>query len=237
MDPALIAIIIFLGIFGFLFLVFILTHLRPLTFEEVRKLGAKRRNREIGIYFSFEKRETSVNKNFKKRMKPTGKFYKINKSLKEFPSIAAALLKYKKHEWCITAFEKDKNVFLIWLNKGKDRKSVSSLIPIEQIAEIANQNCAISILTFHNHPNPDPSYLNCTNPSQQDLQSAKYRSSVLNRHNLNLLSFVCERGRHFRYYFSSSDAFLPLPRFIEAINEVNGKSKSKNLSLHLERFF
>ena len=122
MDPTIILISIFLGTIGFLFLVLTLTHLWPLTFEEVRKLGTKRRDREIGIYFSFNKRERSVDTDFKKRMKPTGKFYKINDALTQFPSIAAALLKYKKHEWCITAFEKDKNVFLMWVNKGLDKK-------------------------------------------------------------------------------------------------------------------
>jgi hypothetical protein len=230
-------ILIPIGIIGFLILLFIITHLRPLSFEEVRKLGTKRRKKEIGRYFSFDNRERSVNSEFKKRMKPTGKFYQINENLFQFPSTAAALLKYKKHEWCIIAFEKDKKVFLIWVNKGPDRTTVSSLISLKNIAKVANENDTTSVLAFHNHPNPDPNYVSCTQPSQQDLQTAKVRSSVLNQNNLNLLSFVCERGRHYKYFFSPSDAFLPLPAFIEAINAINGKSRSKNLSLHFERIF
>ena len=222
---------------GLLILLIILTHLRPLTFEEVRILGTKRRGKKLKEYFYFKNNECSVDMNFKKRMKPTGKFYQTDEPLFKFPSIAAGLLKYKKHEWTIVAFEKDTRIFLIWLNKGPDRSTVSTFISPDRIAEIANEKDATSVLTFHNHPNPDPNYISCTKPSQQDIQTAAFRESVYNKNNLNFLSFVCERGRHFRYYFSPSDAFLPLPTFIEALNAVNGSSRLKNLNLHFERFF
>jgi len=110
----------------------ILTHLRPLTFEEVMILGSKRRTKELKEYFSFKNYEVNVDMTFKKRMNPNGKFYQFNEVLYEFPSIAAGLLKYKKHEWSIIAFERETKIFLIWLNKGSDNSSVSTLISSEK---------------------------------------------------------------------------------------------------------
>jgi len=227
----------FISIIGIIVILFILTHLRPLIEDEVRQLGTKRRRKQIRQYFSFNKREFIVNKEFKKRMKPTGRFYQISESLHNFPSIAAALLKYKKHEWIIVAFERNKEIFLTWLNKGINQLSVSSYLSAQDIAKISDEKKATSVLTFHNHPNPDPNYLNCTKPSEQDITTAKGRSSALNERSANLVSFVCERGRHYEYFLSPADSFLSLSQFIKEINEVNGRSRLQNLSLHLERFF
>lgn len=224
-----------ISIVGIIVLIFILTHLRPLTEDEVRQLGTKKRRKQIRQYFSFDKREFTVNKEFKKRMKPSGRFYQISDSLYKFPAIAAALLKYKKHEWIVVAFERKKKIFLIWLNKGLNRLRVSSYLSAGDMAKVADEKGTTSVVTFHNHPNPD--YLDCTKPSGQDIETAKVRSSVLNDRGVNLVSFVCERGRHYEYFLSPADSFLPLPQFIEEINEVNGRSKLKNLSLHFERIF
>lgn len=168
-------------------------------------------------------------------MKPSGKFYQMSERLHEFPAIAAALLKYKKHEWIIVAFERDNEILLIWLNKGMNRSIVSSRLSVEDMARVAGEREAASVLTFHNHPNPDPNYLDCTRPSDLDIKTAKIRSSVLNDRGVNFVSFVCERGRPYEYSLSPADSFLPLPQFIEEIDEVNGRSRLKNLSLHVER--
>jgi hypothetical protein len=229
--------LVLVSIIGIIVLVFILTHLRPLTEDEVRELGTKRRKKQIRQYFSFDKREFTANKKFKKRMKPSGRFYQMSESLHEFPAIAAALLKYKKHEWIIVAFERNKEIFLTWLNKGLNRLSVSSYLSTEDMAKVADAKRVTSVLTFHNHPNPDPDHLDCTKPSDQDIEIAKGHFSVLNEHGVNLVSFVCERGRHYKYFLWPADSFLPLPQCIEEIDEVNGQSRLKNLSLHFERIF
>ena len=39
-------------------------------------------------------------------MRADGRFYKIEERLFEFPALATGLLKYKKHEWIIIAFER-----------------------------------------------------------------------------------------------------------------------------------
>ena len=223
-------------IFG-VFLFFILTHIRQLNDFEVNQLGTKRRTKQIRRYFSYDRGETSVDKEFKKRMKSSGKFYPIRKRLQNFPSVAAALLKYKKHEWTIIAFERNKEIYLIWCNKGPDKMSVTPTLSMENVARIAYEKGAASILTFHNHPNPNPGKYRTNMPSDQDLESAKLRSTIYNSRGLNLVSFVCERGRYYEYFMSPANSFLPLIGFVEVINGINGSSRLSNLKLHIERIF
>ncbi len=230
-------LLVLIGIFLLISLTFIVTHLRPLTKDEVKSLGDKRRNRQIRMYFSFDTREFTVNKEFKKRMNPNGTFYRINENIFGFPATAAALLKYKKHEWIIIAFEKDKKVDLIWLNKGFDRSGVSPYLSVEDITKNVKQENQISVLIFHNHPNINPNYYDCRKPSGQDIKSANEFAQVLNQNGINLLEFVCERGKHYEYFLSPAGTFLPLAEFVEAIDNLNGQSKFKNLSLHFERIF
>jgi len=225
------AIFVLLGLF------FVATHLRPLSEHEVRHLAERRRCQQVSQYFSFHSGEFSVDRQFKKRMKPTGAFYRLGEDLFRFPSTAAALLKYKKHEWVIVAFEKDRHVESIWVNKGLDGSTVSSALSAPRIAQLARQQGYGSVLFFHNHPNPGPSYYDCTSPSQQDLRSATERAEVLNREGVSMVAFVCERGRHYKYFLSATDSFLPLSDFARDINKVNGSSRLRNLSLHLQRTF
>ncbi len=236
LEKMLLVIVALVSIAGPICILFVV-HLRPLTEEEIKQLATKRRSKAIRRYFLFTKKKFSVDKEFKGRMDPKGRFYRISKSLSEFPSIAAALLKWKKHEWIIFAFEKQQRIDLVWLNKGVDRSRVSPYLSMERIAEIAKQENYESLLVFHNHPNPNPSYYDCSRPSSPDIKSANERARVLNRKGINLVEFICERGEHYQYYLSPADSFLPLSEFIIAINRVNGLSKLKNLSLHFERIF
>jgi hypothetical protein len=228
-------ILVLLTIFTIIDFVFLATHVRPLNEKEIERLGNKRRNKQVSAYFSFDAREFTVDKQFKKRMKPTGTFYELSEDLWRFPSVAAALLKYKKHEWIIVAFEKGKKVDRIWVNKGYDRSGVSLHLPMEGVVDLARSKGHSSILVFHNHPNPNPTYLDCTKPSRKDVESAGRSAAVFNRNGINLMEFICERGRHYRYFLSIADSFLPLSDFTSAIQTINGSSKLKNLSLHLER--
>nr|MBC7244230.1 hypothetical protein [Chloroflexota bacterium] len=126
---------------------------------------------------------------------------------------------------------------MIWLNKGFDRSGVSPYLSVEKIANIAKRENYTSILIFHNHPNTNPNYYDCRKPSSKDLESANNFAHVLNTHGINLVEFVCERGIHYKYFFSPADSFLPLSEFVLAIEEINGSSKFRNLLLHLERIF
>lgn len=230
-------ILFLVSIFGLILIVFILTHLRPLDEDEVEQLAMKRRGKEIRKYFSFATVEFDVNKEFKKRINPNGTFYRVNEELFNFPSIAAALLKYKKHEWIIIAFEKQKKIDLIWLNKGFDRSCVSPYLSAMDIINIAMRGNYTSVLIFHNHPNPNPNYYNYSRPSSKDLESASELAHILNKFGINLVEFVCERGMHYEYFLSPSDSFFPISEFVMAINKINGLSWQENLLLHIERIF
>jgi len=229
--------IVLISILVFISSIFILIHLRPLTQDEIKKVVDKRRNNKIREYYSYDKNEYSINKDFKKRMKPDGKLYQHNEKLFDFPSTASALLKYKKHEWIIIAFEKNKHITSFWVNKGFDRSSVSAQLSAEEIAELAKNDNYTSILIFHNHPNSNPNHYDCSNPSDQDIKSANIYASVLNKSGLNLIEFICERGSHHEYYLSPSNTFYPVLSIISAIDKVNNISKIKNLILHIERIF
>ncbi len=217
-------------------ILFIITHIRPLNEREILKLSQKRRKSKIKEYFSFNNSEYNVDKEFKRKMKADGKFYQISKILFEFPSIAAGLLKYKKHEWIIVAFEKNRKVDLLWLNKGIDRNTVSSSLSADKISQIGKDNNYSSILIFHNHPNPNPNRYDGTKPSKEDIASARYYSQTLSGTGLNLIEFVCERGRHHHYFSSTVESFLPIKGFEKLIMQKNGLSRFQNLLLHIERF-
>lgn len=184
--------------------------MRPLTDQEADQLSTKRRNKQIRAYYSFHAGEVSVDLQFKKRMKADGSFYPADESLYTFPATAAGLLKYKKHAWIIVAFEKGKKVDLLWLNKGADRTGVNIYLSIEQIAETARENAYTTVLMFHNHPNQDPGRYSCIMASPQDIKTAGEFARVLNEEGVNLVEFVCERGRHYEYWLAAADSFYPV---------------------------
>jgi hypothetical protein len=221
-------------IFGLLVL-FITRHVKPLTEIEMKQLARKRRDRDIKGFYEFDKRQCYVDPSEKSNMKANGKYYDIEKTLFGFPSYAAALLKYKKHEWIVVAFCRDKEVLKMWVNKGIDNASASIYIETEDMIRKTKDVLGNAVLFFHNHPNTDPSRYCCKMPSKLDLQTAKNQSSCLRERGINLIEFVCERGFHHQYWFSISDMFMPLQTFIDAIVLLNGRAKWRNFILHLER--
>jgi hypothetical protein len=224
-------------LFLIIILLFVLIHLRPLNASETESLSKKRRKKSIRMHFKFSKYEFSANSQFKKSMNSSGKFYQIQEDLYDFPSIAAALLKYKKHEWIIIAFEKNRSIDLIWINKGEDKSSVQIKLNTKSMIHYSKTNEYSSILIFHNHPNSNPSYYDCTKPSEQDVILAKEYANELNHNGYNLLEFVCERGKHYEYFSSISNKFLPLMNYKTDIENLNNISKYQNLKLHCERIF
>jgi hypothetical protein len=122
----------------------------------------------------------------------------------------------------------------MWLNKGIDRSSVYSPNP-ETLCSIAKEQGYRSLIRLHNHPNANPTKYDCTKPSEQDLLSASLYAQTTSQHGINLLEFICERGKHYEYFFSAADAFYPVAAFVAHIVKVNGTSKLRNLALHCER--
>lgn len=174
-----------IGIVAIVFL-FVLTHLRSLNEREMEKLSVKRRRKEICQYFTFDRNKYDVDKGFKKRMNPKGKFYGLDERLYCFPSTAAGLLKYKKHEWVLISFEKNKKVSLCWVNKGLDRSGVNPYLSVNDIINISKKDGYNSVMIFHNHPNSNPNQFDCSKPSQQDIKSANEFASKLNNNVLSL---------------------------------------------------
>jgi hypothetical protein len=232
------AVLLVIGTVFILFsTIFILTHLRPLTQEEINFLAEKRRKNVIRFYFDFSKNQLIPDKEFKRNMNAHGTFYDIDEPLERFPSFAASLLKYKKHEWIIIGFEKDKKVDLIWLNKGDNKFSVSSILNLPFITATGNLRNYNTVLVLHNHPNWNPNYYTFNKPSNQDIISANEFKKVLNPYGLNLIEFVCERGHHYEYFLSPSDSFYPVSIYQNEVKNANEKTKSRNLLLHFERVF
>ena len=229
--------IIILGVILAIAALFVALHLRPLSKAEINALAGKRRDRRIADYYTFSPHQASSNPEFKKRMNAAGRFYKLDESMKEFPALAAALLKYKKHEWIIIAFERQTRVYGMWLNKGPNCATVSPTAAIEHLVGVACRDECTSMLIFHNHPNPMPHHVSMRLPSKQDCESALAIGNLLNPRGVNLIEFVCERGRPFEYFRSPAPSFLPLREFSLVLEQLNGNSRFKNLSLHWERIF
>lgn len=82
----------------------------------------------------------------------------------------------KKHEWCAVCFlDKDFNCNnTIWFNKGPDNRSVTFLLPINQIITKAKRLNAHYIITMHNHP------LSVSDIPSYGTRSANIRVSVKN---------------------------------------------------------
>lgn len=218
-------------------IIYIVTHIRPLTPQELMLLAGKRRNHAVLQYYRFHQHEYVVtDAEFQKKMKPSGQFYDFHESLSRFPSVAAALLRYKKHEWVILAFEKDRQVIKVWLNKGPDGTTVSPLLSFHGVLSHAQTLGAQTVLRFHNHPDPAfMMYEYSTAASPTDYDSAKNFAAHLNPEGINWLDFVCEHGAPALYALSVADSFLPVSGFQTQLQAENGRSRYTNLLLHLER--
>ena len=216
---------------------FIVCYVRPLRREEISQLADKRRLKQIKAYYHFVQGEASVNLDFKKAMAASGSYYNIRTRLTEFPSIAAALLKYKKHDWIIVGFEREQIVDCLWLNKGPNNSEVAPRLGFTGIVDHARSGKHTSVIVVHNHPNPNPARFSMLLASAQDNLSAKALECVLLPSSLNLLEFVCERGRFHEYHRAGAPSFIPIQDIASALILENNVGLARNLQLHLERLF
>ncbi len=216
---------------------FIIIHLRALTDDEVKQLGIKRRNKKVEVYYSHDNVQYLADRKDKKAMPPYGSFFTVNWKLQVAPPIAASFLKFKKHEWIMIAFEKERIVSYVWMNKGLDSKSVGLGIQIERVQAICRQSGYKSVLLFHNHINSRPSSYTTGVPSQLDQETTNNWAQILNGSDISLLAYICERGVPYRFLLRVPDSFFPISNFIDEISELNGVSWFDNFPLHMERIF
>lgn len=207
---------------------------RSLSDPEVSELTKVRRNRSIRAYYDFDTSEYNVDKRFKKNMAANGSFYNIDIRLRDFPATVAALLKYKKHEWAIVAFERNGVVDKMWLNKGPDGTEVCVNLSSYVLTDAITKGSYNTVLHFHNHPNDNPSYSSYTKPSNQDIKASDYYKNLTVPVGANLLEFVCERGLHYEYSRFVRDSFMPLGEYLDRAKDDTGKGGFANYSLRRE---
>jgi hypothetical protein len=216
---------------------YVATHVRPLNAAEIERLAVSRRATAWRCYFYFRSQRAAIDRDFKRSMQAAGTFHSVAYPLCDGPAIIASHLKHKKHEWIVFAFETNRQIVLLWANKGLNGMSVSPHIDHDHACRVARRHRCSSLLRLHNHPNPDPRRYRALLPSQQDHRSSEHLAAECQRHGLNFIDIVCERG-FFRVFKTADHAsFLPVSDFRQGVVAENGKSRYKNLRLHLERHF
>ena len=108
------------------------------------------------------------------------------------------------------AVARGQTVDLMWLNKGPHKFGVSSFLPDAAIADRCRAGGYDAVLLFHNHPNSRPQYLDMSQPSPRDIETADLLGSYLDQRDVALAEFVCERGVPYCYFRSAPDALYPL---------------------------
>lgn len=227
MDSAALIIVILILI-PLLYLFYFWANSEVLTDAEVKELAESQRFWDLSNYLSLNYATFLVNREFKSALNKGGQFYNCDETLSNFPGIAAALLKGKKHEWVIFAFAKDKKVFCFYANKGFDNQSVGLNIDLEYFSKLAKNYSAEFVLQFHNHPNA------VLAASPQDISSANYLGELFTNASINYLSFVCATGNFYQYGWWFLKSFNNIEEYLEQIIRVNGTSRSQNYDLRKE---
>lgn len=202
-------------------LVFWISHRRPLSETEVKKLMEKRRNKYIKIHFTLRETNSYPDKDFKSKLRPSGKFYTSDIDCEMFPSYVANLLKGKKHEWVVLGCLKNNKVKCFYANKGDDNQSVSFNVDISELVTFCTVNGYQTIMRFHNHPNSDPQHYTCFLASEQDKRSAEYLSNITLSAGINWLDYVCERGHVLEFARKFSEEYYPAESSFEYISKEN----------------
>ena len=99
--------------------IFIISHLEALTCDEIEEVITVVWLDKIKNRFEFNKGEYIIDNNFRKNLRSWGKYYEIDETLFSLPSVIAELLRYKRHEWIVVAFEKERKINKVWINKGE----------------------------------------------------------------------------------------------------------------------
>jgi hypothetical protein len=206
---------------------FFALYLRPLTDDEIYDVAMQHRRRAAKKHLSFSPVGMVVSAAAKKDMPAGGGYWWPSIEMSVFPSYVAALLKGKKHEWIVAGFAKaDGKIHSMWMEKGFDRHGVSLSLSIPCIIERAKKFDCQTILLLHNHPNSNPSQVTCLLPSEMDKKTALTYGHELGAAGLNLVEFVCERGRWVTYHREVADSFMPVEDFLKPLANAYPKTYS-----------
>jgi len=227
MDSATLIIVIIVLV-PLLYLFYFWVNSEILTDDEINELACSQRFWDTYNYLGFTESQFEVNKEFKSALNKNGQLYNCNESLNNFPAVASALLKGKKHEWIIFAFAKNKMVYSFYTNKGNDNQSVAPNLSSDYIIKIAENGGADMVLEFHNHPNA------VLSASQQDITSANYFGEIFTNKSLNFTAFVSGAGRFHQYGWWFNETFFDINNYLKHIKKENGTSRSVNFDLRKE---
>ena len=164
-------------------------------------------------------------------MNALGEFVVCDIDYAKAPSRVAGLLKYKKHEWIVFAFIRNKRVTRLWWNKGPDGTRVRPFLQGRDLEKTIESLKPDALAILHNHPNPDPALYRLNKPSETDLNSAESLHCRLATHGITLLEFICERGVPHLYYGAFPDHVVPVEPILTEIQKVDGIMLFKNYSL------
>lgn len=206
-----------------IFLVFL--SLKPIEESQLNKLALKIREHKVKNHFPKNFKTSGKSSRFKKHMNPKGGFFETNIDRKSIAVEATKMLKYKKHEWIIIAYEKNQKIKLIWTNKGNE-KSVYPLLRNNQQLQLVQKRDFDTVYIFHNHPphslfKGDKIRLLA---SQQDYKSAKYTAKFYKEQNVTIAEYVCANKGYTPYFISPKKDLFP---FKSIYQELEEKANSK----------
>ena len=218
--------------------VFVVANMRPLSGRQLQALANKRRTRAIRNCYRLADARIEPDLAFKRDMRSGGSFYEACEELSRLPHVVASHLKWKKHEWIVVGFARDRTVDLMWLNKG-GAGCVSPAVPFQELARLATERRATTLLIFHNHRSRFRGRRGVFGiiPSRGDMQTTEAWGEQLVASGIALLAFVCCRGRPHAFKVKCPDCLLPLSEFVNGATADNGRSRLRNLAMNWERIF
>lgn len=148
----------------------------------------------------------------------TSRLTEWNGPVTKFPGAAASLLKFKRHEWLMVGLVKGTTVESVWIDKGADKHGVGCSIGIAGLAKKAAELGCDTLISIHNHPNPNSRKYTTLTPSKQDYVCAQEWIGVLKAYDIGLVELICDSGV-VREYFREA----PIPD--ETYKELMGKAK------------
>lgn len=170
----------------------------------------------------------------KKRMKSAGGIHECNADAGDFVAFAAALLKHKKHEWFIVGWAANRRVSRYWCNKGPDSTMVIPGLGPEEMAHAAKVTRATVVYDLHNHPNPSPQRLDCSQASAQDLESSRQIGKYLAARGLAYVAFVVERGTAYPYAVFVPEGWAPFSEHLDSVKAAASMGSDSRRALRID---
>ena len=214
--------------------IFWLTHRRPLTEEEIKKLSEVRKIVYINRIFQFSHNKVKVNPAYRASLDKEGRWDRIDIDIRGTPALITELLRYKRHEWsvwCLTDEEKSK---FIWANKGDDNESCYFKGSIHHLTSLAKEAACNTVIHFHNHPHTAERTWNLLTPSKQDMKTLRAMSETFEKEGLNYISALCSQGKFVFYGSSFAPQYYPKGTSTTEIKKENGINPGMNYKLHRE---